>query len=132
MQQNEDTVDHKIKMKYGFRTMQGTRQAIISDLIEFARDHIDMINDIKTLEEMLTFVRDEKGKPSAQKGKHDDLVMALAIALHAAMSGQGGGYNTKEVKKVKVHDLPIDCQEDYYRASPEDKLILEKKWGLRK
>ena len=29
---------------------------------------------------MLTFVRNEKGRPEAQEGAHDDLVMALAIA----------------------------------------------------
>ena len=29
---------------------------------------------------MLTFVRNEKGRPEAQNGAHDDLIMALAIA----------------------------------------------------
>ncbi|MMZ68615.1 hypothetical protein D1872_313210 [compost metagenome] len=32
---------------------------------------------------MLTFVRNEKGKPEAQEGAHDDLIMALAIAYYS-------------------------------------------------
>ena len=31
---------------------------------------------------MLVFVRNEKGRPEAQEGCHDDLVMALAIAYY--------------------------------------------------
>ena len=32
---------------------------------------------------MLTFVRNEKGRPEAQQGAHDDLVMGLAIAYYS-------------------------------------------------
>ena len=42
-----------------------------------------MLNDEGTLDEMLTFVVNEKGKPEAMEGKHDDLIMALAIAHKA-------------------------------------------------
>ena len=31
---------------------------------------------------MLTFVRNEKGRPEAQEGTHDDLVMGLAITYY--------------------------------------------------
>ena len=37
---------------------------------------------LETLEEMLVFIRNEKGRPEAQEGCHDDLVMALAIAYY--------------------------------------------------
>ena len=43
------------------------------------RDHVQWIHDKDTLNEMLTFVRNEKGRPEAQMGAHDDCVMALAI-----------------------------------------------------
>jgi phage terminase large subunit len=46
------------------------------------RENIALINDRLTLEEMLTFVRSEKGRAEAQGGAHDDLVMALAIAYY--------------------------------------------------
>jgi phage terminase large subunit len=31
---------------------------------------------------MLTFVRNEKGRPEAQEGKHDDCIMGMAITYH--------------------------------------------------
>ena len=42
-------------------------------------DSIKLFNDKLTLEEMLTFIRNEKGRMEAKNGAHDDLVMALAI-----------------------------------------------------
>jgi phage terminase large subunit len=51
--------------------------------VKIVREDTGLINDITTLQEMLTFVRNESGKPEAQAGKHDDTIMALAIA-HAA------------------------------------------------
>jgi hypothetical protein len=37
----------------------------------------------RLLREMKTFVRDERGRTGAAEGQHDDLVMALGIALAA-------------------------------------------------
>lgn len=75
-----DTALDRYKKSYGFRTDSWTRQPIISHLIELVREHVELFNDKNTLEEMLTFVRNEKGRMEAQSGSHDDLVMSLAIA----------------------------------------------------
>ena len=40
----------------------------------------------ETIEELLAFVRNEKGRPEAQAGAHDDCVMALAIAHYLRRS----------------------------------------------
>jgi hypothetical protein len=81
--ENIDTRTNQKSDKYGFRTTTITRPVIISQLISVVRDEIDTINDIPTLQEMLTFVRNDDGKPEAIQGKHDDLVMSLAIAHKA-------------------------------------------------
>ena len=39
-----------------------------------------MLNDKDTLEELLTIVRNEKGRIEAPEGGHDDQMMGLAIA----------------------------------------------------
>jgi hypothetical protein len=78
-----DNYNEPEQQKHGFRTTSVTRPVIIADLVEIVREHIELINDIETLREMLTFVRTESGKPEALPGKHDDLIMALAIAHHA-------------------------------------------------
>ncbi len=79
---SEDTFTHKAQNSYGFKTTSSTRPVIIGNLVQVVRDGIHLINDKNTLEEMLTFVRSEKGRAEAQKGSHDDLVMALAIAYY--------------------------------------------------
>lgn len=76
----EDTYTGGIVNAFGFKTTQTTRPLIISELVTVVRDHPELINDMETLDEMLTFVRNEKGRPEAQRGAHDDLIMGLAIA----------------------------------------------------
>lgn len=80
VRQREDDFTHKIVPAYGFQTTKLTRPIIIAALVKVVRENIELINDRKTLEEMLTFVRNEKGRPEAQNGAHDDLIMGLAIA----------------------------------------------------
>ena len=79
----EDTYTGKLKKAYGFETTAGTRPVITAQLKEVARDNLECIRDYETLGEMLSFAKNDKGKPEALPGKHDDLVMALAIAHHA-------------------------------------------------
>lgn len=78
----EDTFTNSPVKAYGFKTDRKTRPLIISELVKYVRDTPHLINDRSTLEEMLTFVRNEKGRAEAQAGAHDDLVMSLAISLY--------------------------------------------------
>lgn len=82
VREKEDTFTGSIVKAYGFKTDRITRPLILSELQSIINDHVELMNDKDTLEEMLVFVRNEKGRPEAQQGCHDDLVMALAIAYH--------------------------------------------------
>lgn len=75
-----DTYTNKTEKRFGFKTTSLTRPTIISRLIEIVREHCDTINDKDTLEELLTIVRNEKGRVEAAEGSHDDMMMGLAIA----------------------------------------------------
>ena len=75
-----DSYTGKTEKKFGFRTTSITRPTIISSLIEIVREHTDLINDKDTLEELLTIIRNEKGRIEAPIGGHDDQMMGLAIA----------------------------------------------------
>jgi len=78
-----DSTTNEKQDKHGFRTTTITRPVIIDDLKAVVRESIELVNDIPTLHEMLTFVRNPlTNKPEAQSGKHDDLILALAIAYH--------------------------------------------------
>lgn len=84
VREQNDTFTGAIRKAYGFRTDSFTRPRILSQLVEMVREHTSMFNDVDTLNEMLTFVRNEKGRAEAQEGAHDDLVMAIAIAHECA------------------------------------------------
>lgn len=76
----QDTYTGKTEKRFGFKTTALTRPTAISRLIEVVREHCDTINDKETLEELLTIVRNEKGRIEAPQGGHDDDMMGLAIA----------------------------------------------------
>lgn len=76
----QDTYTGKTEKRFGFKTTSLTRPTAISRLIEIVREHCDTINDKETLEELLTIIRNEKGRIEAPQGGHDDDMMGLAIA----------------------------------------------------
>ncbi len=121
VRQAEDDYTHKPRQSFGFRTTSITRPLIIAGLVEVVREHPEWINDHDTLDEMLTFVRNEKGRPEAEKGAHDDCVMALAIAYYCR-DQQDTGVRTERTWTSSM-------LEDYENASPEEKSVMRRKWG---
>lgn len=97
-----DTIIHDNQERYGFKTTALTRPQIISELVEIVREHVDRINDRETLQEMLSFVRNQKGRAEASQGTHDDLVMGLAIGYHAL--SQLPNRITRPVKRAERMD----------------------------
>ena len=77
-----DTYTKKKEKRFGFKTTQLTRPTVISRLVEVVREHCDTIYDADTLEELLTIIRNERGRVEAPQGGHDDQMMGLAIAHH--------------------------------------------------
>lgn len=75
-----DTYTGKTEKRFGFKTTRLTRPTIISRLIAIVRESVEVINDKDTLEELLTIIRNEKGRIEAPEGGHDDQMMGLAIA----------------------------------------------------
>ncbi|MBO5667447.1 MAG: PBSX family phage terminase large subunit, partial [Firmicutes bacterium] len=82
VRESVDSYTGKPEKRFGFKTTSITRPTIISRLIEIVREDVWSINDSATLEELLTIVRNEKGRIEAAEGCHDDLMMGLAIAHH--------------------------------------------------
>lgn len=124
-----DTYTGRTSLSYGWLTEKRTRPILIAEAVQIVRENAGLINDRETLEEMLNFVRNpkKKGRPEAAPGSHDDLVMAygIALAIRRQQSKEAGfteadvpyGYYTKEM------------EEDYNRASPEDRRLMLKMFG---
>lgn len=126
VRESVDDYTHRVKSSFGFRTDGRTRPVIIAGLVKAARD-TSILFDKTTMEEMLTFVRNEDFRAEAESGAHDDCVMALAIA-HYVRPHQS--YLVKE-EAVAV-EWSKSMWEDYRNASPAEKKMLMERWGRPK
>lgn len=77
-----DDYRNKLETKIGVNTNKATRPHMLAILQTVVSEEIENIQDKETLEEMLSFIVNEKGKAEAQEGGHDDLVMGAAIAYY--------------------------------------------------
>lgn len=111
--------------KYGFKTDGNSRPLIIDKEGDVVLNEIDLLNDIPTLEQMLTFIYDDKGRPDAMEGKHDDLLFSEMIA-NQIREQQTHLLDGEEKKKGHYTE---DMLEDYNNASPEERIEMEKLWG---
>lgn len=67
--------------KLGWRTDKQSKPLMIDNFVELVRECDIFIPNKELLREIMTFVRDEKGKMGAIPGTHDDRVIAAGIAL---------------------------------------------------
>jgi hypothetical protein len=68
--------------RYGFKTTSASRPVILSAFRVIFNEQPEVTMSVELLREMLTFVLNETGRRyEAMQGKHDDRVLAFAIAL---------------------------------------------------
>ena len=128
MREIYDNYEGRLRKSFGFQTNGLTRPVLVATMQEFMRSHLHLVHDRDTLQEMLSFIRNEKGRAEAEQGEHDDLVMAYGIALMARASGQQR-MDMPEEKKEKKAKWTADMWEDYRNASRKEKQYLLEKWG---
>lgn len=126
VRQHEDRYTRKPVESFGFQTNSVTRPLILGRLVQMVRENPGFVCHRDTLLEMLTFVRNEKGRAEAQSGSHDDLIMALAIACwirdqQRDMPSAGPSREWSE-----------DMREDYEAADSAGRAYLLQKWGRDK
>lgn len=126
VRQRVDTYTGKLVDAFGFETNKKTRQLIIDGLKDVAKHALETIWDYDTLSEMLTFVYDETWKPQAEEGKHDDLVMSLAIAHFIRNQQTAVGV---EAASESSSEWTEDMYVDYNRAGPREREEMIRLWG---
>lgn len=100
VRESVDKITKDYADKYGFNTNSATRPVIVANLVTIMRESPELVNDLDTLREMLVFVKNDKGRPEAAEGEHDDLVMGLAIA-HQIRSQQKMVYEKQKEEKER-------------------------------
>lgn len=114
--QVEDTITHKLQNKKGFKTTAITRPIIIAGIVVIFRDDIESINSEELLREGLSFIKNANGRPEAEQGKHDDRIMAFAIA-HYIREQQDKV--VKKVEEQKKEVLPFALQDNREEGGEE-------------
>lgn len=129
-----DSYSDGYENKLGFRTTTETRPRMLQSLQEWSAEHIDCINDIATLEEMLTFTRQAKKMKGiwwgAESGSHDDLVMSLAIALQGREQQESEEIAEKKELKGIYYPEQLDMLLKQKAVSEHDVLEYQKKKKL--
>lgn len=120
-----DTYTNAMVKAFGWHTTTASRPQMLAELHTVMAESPQVIKSRWTLGEMIVFVYDKNRKPQAAEGQHDDLVIAAAIAQMARSQQQ---YTVEEPGGDKSHWTP-DMWEDYNRADPETRKMLEKRWA---
>ena len=120
-----DTYANTTVKAFGWHTTPATRPQMLAELHTVMEEAPQVIQSRWTLGEMIVFVYDKNRKPQAAEGQHDDLVIAAAIAQMARTQQR---YTVEEPGGDKSHWTP-DMWEDYNRADPETRKMLEKRWA---
>ena len=119
-----DNFTKKLTSSYGWRTDGNTRPVIIDKYADLILNSINRIYDIPTLQEAMTFVYDDKGRPDAIVGKHDDLLFSDMIANQAA---EQQTHLAEEEKRIGRYTP--DMLEDYKNATDAERREMIKLWG---
>ena len=116
-----DTYTGKTEKRFGFKTTSLTRPTIISRLIEIVREHTETLNDKDTLEELLTIIRNEKGRIEAPEGGHDDQMMGLAIAHHIR---EQVSFDEEEIRVNPQFHFNLEGKNETHYDYGEERVII--------
>ena len=125
VRQRVDSMTHKVRDSFGHLTDRITRPAMLAELKTVFEAHPELFPDEELLREMLAFVKDERGRPAAIAGEHDDLVMSMAITLFI----RGQQSTTRKAAPHEKAKWTKDMFEDYWAESPAGRKALLTEWG---
>ena len=120
-----DSYKKELEPRLGWKTDGNTRPIIIDKYAELIEENVDLINDIETLEEALTFIYDDKGRPDAMQGKHDDLIIADMICNQIR---EQQSFNSEVIRNINPN-YSKDMLEDYFAATKEERKAIVERWG---
>ena len=107
-----------VEKSFGWSTDKITRKTIIDHMASELIDENFDIPDIDVLKELKTFIINDRGKPEAAPGHHDDHVLAAAIAIYNI--DQASKYQLPKKKNITnrmLHKNPsLLCPDGFMRV----------------
>ena len=118
-----------VEKSYGWQTDRLTRKTIIDHMAAQIIDRNIDIPDESIMQELKTFVIDDKGKPTAAPGHHDDHVLAAAIAIYNIDSASSYKFpKKKEISNRMLRKNPgLMCPDGFMRVPLKTFLAGRKK-----
>lgn len=111
-----DDITKNVTKFYGWLTTSSTRDfALLALKAIFLRKNSGF--PVALLNEMSTFIRNQRGKPEALQGKHDDVVMAAAIG-YAVLQQQGKQVDVQQGNEEFSHMKAIFGEEQRVAYAP--------------
>ena len=92
----------------GFMTTVSSRPSVVNAIRVFMRETDLRINSPRLIDEMETFIRTDKGRAEADKGYHDDLVMAYGIALYILETEYHNQYISRARSKAMLEAMTFN------------------------
>lgn len=114
-EEKPDSMTGKLRKVYGYNTNQATRPTALGMLKAELREYSERFKSIDLLLEMTTFVKNEKGRPEAIKGAHDDYVLARAINCYTRHQGRDNIKIEQQKPQKKLLEKMGINKEDYVR-----------------
>jgi hypothetical protein len=118
-----------VEKSFGWSTDKITRKTIIDHLAsEIIEENVDVPSP-QVLKEFKTFVINEKGKPEAAPGHHDDHVLSAAIALYNIDSASAyKGFKKKRISNDMLRKDPkLLCPDGFLRIPLNQYVNRQKK-----
>lgn len=112
----------------GFAVTPKSRPVVLAKLQEFLNKNYIKINSKRFANELLTFVV-SNGKPQASKGKNDDLIMAMALAVWVRDMCPDFGVDSSTIDLAKLYSYITVNTTDLSSVTASDEAKVEEKRG---
>lgn len=125
----------KANEKAGLNVSHTTRPQILETLADYLDHRLIKINSCRLVQEMLTFrFNASKKRAEAEKGHHDDLIMAMAMAVfvrdRSIRDIPAGADIIEPINESHLTDLHHRIKSELDSITPEDLIAAERKADL--
>jgi len=109
------------KHEPGVQVADANRRQMLVNMDEAIRLNKIKLNSERTVDELLTFIIDQSGRYTADVNCHDDLIMALALAIH--------GFNEIRANTPMIQHRPNDDNK-FIMPISQSKYVIRTPGGL--
>lgn len=117
-----DDITHAVGKQLGFHTGDKTRKPLLDNLLAEVNKYDDIWNNADFLRECLVFIRNDRGRPEAMSGEHDDEIIATAIAYYIRENAP----SEKPKPREPIEDITEKLKAKFAKMKQDNSTISQK------